>query len=104
MSESRRLSPTALALWALLALFVLRVAGQILVEFAHVQFLPPAPEWFSAAIPYPQLLASQILIIAVMVWVNLAFTRRSGWAYRPRRLAGSLLLAFGGVYLAVMVI
>src|SRR5439155_195217 len=40
----------------------------------------------------------------VMAAVGVAFTRRSGWAYRPRRLAGSLLLAFGGLYLAVMVV
>jgi hypothetical protein len=69
-----RLSPTALALWVLLALFVLRVVGQILVEFGHVGWLPPSPEWFSGAIPYPQLLASQFVVIAVMAAVNVAFT------------------------------
>ena len=33
-------------LWSLLALFCLRVLGQVLVETLHVSFLPPSPEWF----------------------------------------------------------
>jgi uncharacterized protein len=95
---------TALILWTLMGLFCLRVLGQVLVEFLHVGFLPPSEEWFSGLLPYPPLLASQLLIIALMTKIGLDFTRRSGWTYRPRRLAGSLLLAFGGVYLAVMII
>src|SRR5690349_10139800 len=95
---------TALILWTLMGLFCLRVLGQVLVEFLHVGFLPPSEEWFSGLLPYPPLLASQLLIIALMTRIGVDFTRQSGWTYRPRRLAGSWLLAFGGVYLAVMVI
>jgi uncharacterized protein len=80
------------------------VLGQVLVEFAHVGFLPPSPEWFSGLIPYPELLASQILIIALQAKIGLDFTRRSGWSYRPRRLAGLLLLPFGAIYLTVMIV
>ncbi len=95
---------TAGILWVLMALFCLRVLGQVLVEFFHVDFLPPSPEWFSGLVPYPELLASQILIIVLQAKICLDFTRRSGFTYRPRRLAGLLLLAFGTVYLAVMII
>lgn len=95
---------TAKILWILTAFFCLRVLGQTLVEFLHVGFLPPSEEWFSGMIPYPQLLASQILIIVLLAKIGLDFTRQTGWGYRPRRLAGLLLLPFGAIYLAVMII
>jgi uncharacterized protein len=95
---------TARVLWLLMALFGLRVLGQILVEAWQVPFLPPSEEWFSGLLPYPPLLASQVLILLLMTKVGLDFTRRGGWSYRPRYRAGGWLLLFGGVYLAVMVI
>jgi hypothetical protein len=50
---------------ALLLLFCLRVLGQILVAFFKVSFLPPMEKWFSGLLPYPELLATQILIIVL---------------------------------------
>src|SRR5262245_26017054 len=94
----------AKTLWILMALFCLRVLGQVLVEFLRVPFLPPSEEWFSGIIPYPRLLASQILIIALQAKIGIDFSRQSGWSYRPRRLAGLFLLTSGTVYLAVMII
>jgi hypothetical protein len=102
--HKRSARPVAMVLWFLMALFCLRVLGQILVEVWHVRFLPPSEEWFSGLIPYPQLLTSQILIILLMAKIGLDFTRQSGRTYRPRRRAGSLLLTFGTAYLVVMVI
>ena len=92
----------SLSLWALTALFCLRVLGQVLVAFLDVQWLPPMERWYSGLVPYPALLASQLLIIALMVTVCVQFTRRSGWFYRPRRILGLPLLLFGWTYLAVM--
>lgn len=94
----------AKALWILMALFCLRVLGQVLVEFFDVGFLPPSQEWFSGLIPYLPLLASQIVIILLMAKIGVDFTRRSGFSYRPRRRVGFFLLAFGIVYLVSMVI
>src|SRR5882724_3528390 len=91
-------------LWVLMALFGLRVVGQFLVELFDLRFLPPSEEWFSGAIPYPQLLASQITILALQAKICLDFTRRAGWSYRPRRRAATFLLPFAAVYLAVMII
>jgi putative CocE/NonD family hydrolase len=102
--RTRRLTPPALALWVLLASFVLRVVGQVLVESGYGRLLPPPAEWFSGLLPYPQLLASQIVLVGLMAVVGVQFTRQGGWAYRPRRLAGSLLLAVGGIYLAAMIV
>ena len=76
--------------------------GQVLVAFLEVQWLPPMERWYSGLIPYPALLASQLLILGLMVTVCVQFTRGRGWSYRPRRILGTPLLIFGGVYLAVM--
>lgn len=94
----------ALLLWLLMALFALRVLGQVLVEFLHVRFLPPSEEWFSGLMPYPQLLASQILILILMSKIGGDFTRQSGWAYQPRVHVGLILLLLGSTYLTVMII
>jgi putative CocE/NonD family hydrolase len=104
MTAKPAISRTAISLWILTGLFSLRVAGQVLVEFLHVQFLPPSEEWFSGMIRYPQLLASQLLILLLQVTIAFDFTRQAGWSYRPRRLVGQLLVPFGMVYLAVMII
>ena len=53
----------ASALWALFGLFVLRVVAQLLIALGDGSFLPPWDEWFSGALSYPWLLASQIAII-----------------------------------------
>ena len=92
----------SLWLWALTALFCLRVLGQVLVAFLEVRWLPPMERWYSCLVPYPALLASQLLIIALMVTICFQFTRGGGWFYDRRRILGTPLLIFGGIYLVVM--
>ena len=99
--ESRRYG---FALWVLLALFVLRVAGQLLIAAGYGDFLPPWEEWFSGVLPYPQLLASQLVIIILFAKICLDVTRRRGFFGFVRPRLGAGLVAFGSVYLAVMVI
>ncbi len=94
----------ALALWALLGLFTLRVFAQALVAVGYGGFLPPWEEWFSGLVPYPQLLASQIIIMLGYGKVCVDFTRRRGFLVTPRRWMGTLLLGVGSVYFGVMVI
>ena len=94
----------AFALWALLGLFVLRVAAQLLIALGGGAFLPPWEEWFSGALGYPPLVASQIVIILVYGRIALDITRGRGVFAVPRRRAAVALLAVGSVYLAVMVI
>jgi putative CocE/NonD family hydrolase len=98
------LRPYAIGLSALLALFLLRVAAQLLIAFGFGGFLPPWEEWFSGLVPYPQLLASQIVIIAICGKICADFWRARGLSVEPRRWLGSLLLVAGSVYLSVMVI
>ena len=68
----------------LLFLLCLRVLGQILVAFFHVSFLPPMEEWFSGALAYPWLLASQALIILLYGKIALDFSRGRGFFVRGR--------------------
>lgn len=93
-----------LILWFLLALFCLRVIGQMLVAFWGVSWLPPMEAWYSGLLPYPVLLPSQFLIILLYGKVCLDFTRRQGFFYTPRPGLGKGLLVFGAVYFTVMVI
>jgi hypothetical protein len=94
---------TAGALWALLALFALRVAGQALVAFSGVDFLPPMDAWYSGLMPYPYLLPAQILLIALMAKICVDFSRRRGYFYDAKRWLATGGLGFGCVYLAAMV-
>lgn len=93
----------ALLLWVLLALFILRVAGQALVAFFDVEFLPPMREWYSGLLAYEYLLPSQIVIIVVMARICADFSRGGGFFIEPRRLFAVHWLWFGYLYLAVMV-
>lgn len=93
-----------MALWALLALFALRVAGQFLVAFWDVSWLPPVPRWHSGLMPYYYLLASQVAILALMAKICADFTRGRGFFVRPRRLLAGPWLWFGWLYLAAMLL
>ncbi len=88
----------------LLFLFCLRVLGQFLVATFHVLWLPAMDEWMSGLVPYPGLLASQILIILLYAKICLDFHRGSGYFFNPRRRLGTGLLIFGALYLTVMIL
>lgn len=91
-------------LWFLLALFVMRVAGQALVAFLGVAWLPPMEQWYSGLMPYEYLLPSQVLIIVLMTKICVDFTRGRGFFVQPRRFFATGWLWFGWLYLAVMVV
>lgn len=96
--------PAAIApiLWLLTGLFVLRVAGQVLVALHPRAWLPPMWQW--NLIPYSILLPIQIVFIIVMVWINMAFTTASGIAAIKSSGSGNLLIVFSVVYALVMAI
>lgn len=87
-------------MWYLLALFGFRVVAQLIQQLAPVSFLPPFEAWHSAAVPYPLLLLSQLLILALFGWLA---WRISNGATRPRCKLGRWLLGFGALYMLVMV-
>lgn len=93
-----------LLLWTLFALFVARVAGQFLVVFVQVRFLPPREAWCSGLMSYEFLLPSQVVIIALMAKVCVDFTRGRGFFFEPKRFFATVWLWFGYLYLASMIV
>lgn len=94
----------ATLLWILLALFALRVVGQLVVVAGLAPFLPPIDEWQSGLLPYPVLLASQILILWLLVTVCVQFSRGSGYFCRPHAWLATPLWVAGCIYLAGMIV
>jgi hypothetical protein len=90
------------ALWLLSALFLSRVIGQMVVEFVGVRWLPPMTEWQSGLLPYPALLASQLVILLVMLGINLGVSGGHGFFARPHPRLGWVLLITAVVYAAAM--
>ena len=76
----------------------------MLVAFVGVSWLPPMEAWYSGLMPYPYLLPSQFLIIALYGKVCLDFTRGDGFFVQPRPAFGRSVLVFGYVYFAAMIL
>ena len=85
-------------LWSLSLLFLLRVVGQILVEFLHVTFLPPSLEWYSGLLPYPLLLPTQLVILIWMARINTGVTFRRGFFTAPHPYLSRFLLIASILY------
>jgi hypothetical protein len=96
------LEPACIApvLWLFTGLFVLRVAGQLLVAIRPQRWLPPMQQW--NLLPYPVLLPIQLVFIAVMLWIDLAFTRETGIPVSRNPGLGEFLIAFSAVYALAM--
>ena len=69
ISARKLMSQTAYfnILLALFLMFALKVAAQLIQAFDPVPFLPPFAAWNSGALPYPLLVLSQMLIMAVFL-------------------------------------
>jgi hypothetical protein len=91
-------------LWLLSALFLLRVVGQVLVEFFGATILPPSAEWYSGLLPYRYLLPVQIGILALMAWINGGVTVRRGFFSRPHPGLGRFLLIASILYAGGMAV
>ena len=86
------------ALWICLLLFVARVLGQAYVGLYRPRFLPPWEEWYSGLLPYPWLLASQIVIIMIMTMIACDHTRGEGWTIVRSARVALVIRGFAIVY------
>lgn len=84
----------------LLALFIARVIGQVLVVIAQPHWLPPMEAWYSGLMPYRYLLPAQIAIIALMV----AMIRQVASGAPPNRSLAIGIFVFATIYAAAMVV
>ena len=79
--------------------FMLRVVGQAVQLWVPQSWLPPFSEWQGSAIPYPLLLAAQVVILGIVAFV---LTRMA----QGRRMLGRrtcfVVIGAGAVYFAVM--
>ena len=91
-------------LWTLLALFALRVAGQLAVATGRASFLPPMDQWQSGLLPYPALLASQLAILAAFGVLCRQFSRGRGYFVHPRAWLATPLWVVGWIYASAMVV
>ena len=92
----------AAVLAILTALFVARVAGQALVAFAGVSWLPSMDAWYSGLLPYRLLLPVQIFIVAVQLTIDGQVWRASGFFSAPRPRLGRALRGISYVYALAM--
>jgi hypothetical protein len=102
-ARSRTPRAHGLIMSVLALLFFLRVAGQALVAFFNVSFLPAMQEWYSGLISYPVLLPTQCAILAFMAKVSFDLVKGRGFFATARPKLGRFLIAFGCVYFAAMV-
>lgn len=82
----------------LTALFFLRVLGQALVAYASVDWLPAMRHWASGLIPYPVLLAIQIVMLTVMIKVTTDVWRGKGLFAALRPSYARFLIGFSAIY------
>ena len=61
-------------------------------------------EWYSGLIPYPWLLGSQILILAIQTWISRDLWHESGFFARRFSVFGTWLRRFSYLYFAVMLL
>ena len=93
---------TAAALAVLSGLFVLRVLGQVLVALRHPSWLPPMEQWYSGLLPYPQLLATQVLMVIGMIALIGGLIGGASWAVGPWPALGAILVVIAYGYAAAM--
>jgi hypothetical protein len=88
----------ALLLATLTMLFGLRVLGQVIVVLFEPGWLPPFERWYSGLMPYPLLLPTQLIMIAVMIKIVVDFVRGSGFFLRLGAAVGKFLIWSSAVY------
>lgn len=84
-----------------MSVFAFRVFAQLLQATFPVGWLPAVSQWQGSSLPYPVLLAIQLLIILVLVVV--IWKIRHGSIHPDIRL-GRWLFAVGSVYFIVMLL
>ncbi len=89
-------------LWLLTGLFVLRVAGQIVVKLRAPAWLPPMEQW--NLLRYSILLPVQILFVGVMCWIDVCFSLGEGLPVERSGAFGLFVIVVSAVYAAAMLV
>jgi hypothetical protein len=97
-----RADDAALSLFVLTALFVFRVAGQLLVRTRAPTWLPSNEYW--ALTPYAVLLPVQLAVVGLLTWIDVHFARGYGSWTDPRPALGSAVIWFSLIYGGAMLV
>jgi hypothetical protein len=89
---------TAGILFVLTVAFAVRVVGQLVVVRSAPAWLPPMSEWYSGVLPYPRLLTTQLIMLALMSAVVIGLATGVPWLVEARPGLGTLLLAIAWPY------
>ena len=102
--QSSEIDPQLAAgyLWFYSALFLVRVAGQLVARTRQPAWLPPDSEWNLT--PYRLLLPVQLAILALMAWIDVDLSRGAGFWASPKPNFGQAVLWFAYAYAAVMLL
>jgi uncharacterized protein len=92
---------TGIALFVLWSAFAFRVLAQLLQYLSPVPFLPPFAHWQSGVLPYPALLACQVVLLGLLFRVAARIARGH---VVPLKEMGRRMLILGTVYASAMVI
>ena len=96
---------TSFLLCVFTSLLVLRVIGQLIVVLRAPRWLPPMEQWQSGLLPYPVLLAGQIVVLTTMVWISANVLQGHGPFVDPRRPdIGRAIVWFSVLYFGGMVV
>ena len=87
----------------LLALFLLRVLGQVLAATLAPAWLPPMGRWYSGLMPYRYLLPTQLVFLIVMTAMTVAVARKSPPLGAESPTAGTWIIRASYVYALAMV-
>jgi uncharacterized protein len=98
--------PAALAyvLWFCTVLLIGRVLGQVVVVLWAPRWLPPMEQWQSGLLPYPVLLIGQAVVLVLMVWISIDFSRAAGFWVEPHRRLGLAAVVWSYCYAGAMVL
>jgi hypothetical protein len=88
----------------LLALFLLRVVGQILAATVAPSWLPPMARWYSGLMPYRYLLPVQIVFLIIMTAMTISVARVLSPLGTASRVVGIWVVAGSYVYTLGMVV
>ena len=90
-------------LWLFTVLLLARVVGQLVVVLYAPKWLPPMKQWQSGLVSYPFLLASQSLVLTLMVWISIDFSRGAGFWVEPMPRLGTIVLWWSYLYFSAMI-
>jgi uncharacterized protein len=91
-------------LWLFTGLLLARVAGQLIVATSAPRWLPPMGQWQSGLLPYPVLVACQVVVLGLMIWIAWDFSKASGFWVEPRPLLGRAALWWSYLYFGAMIL